>query len=183
MAGKKRGCMILGGSAYGQVCYGGKTWIEPAVPPVVPPVVPPDEVPPLGGRDADGRQAPKKAFTTQQKNYLTYVRMLERAELYDFPVEKKVAPEKPEKISVSKPKAISAFKISKGDFDDLFPFLTEEFPEIGFGVGQDIAGFVMPEITFPAFDVVPRKEIKIKELRVRPLTNDEIWFLLEEDVL
>lgn len=163
--------MNFGSSLFGQSCYGGIPW--PRV--VVPPVVPEDVLPEGVGGTAG---VPRKAFTRLQAAYIDYVR---RQKLFDEEfarLDELEAKERPRVVGIPLPLPP---KISKEQFREVAPAIQREFPGIGFKLPAEVKEeYFLPLVSFPQL-ILPVPE-KVKKLG-RELANDEIWFLLEEDVL
>lgn len=164
--------MIFGGSVFGQVSYGGIAWRGIVVPPVLPEDVLPDGV---GGVAPRVRE---KAFTRLQSAYIDYIR---RQKLFDEEFARLDALEAKERPHVVEIPLPLPPKISKEQFKEVVPVIQREFPGIGFKLPAEVKGeYFLPLVSFPPL-ILPVPE-KAKKLG-RELTDDEIWFLLEEDVL
>lgn len=161
--------MIFGSSIFGQVSYGGIAWRGI----VVPPVVPEDELP-----EGVGGGAPKKAYSRLQSAYIDYIR---RQKLFDEEFARLDALEAKDRPRATVKPAPLPPKISKAQFREVVPAIQREFPGIGFKFPAEAKEeYFLPMVSFPPLILlVPGR---VKKLG-RKLTDDKIWFLLEEDVL
>lgn len=164
--------MIFGGSTLGQAAYGGIPWRRI----VVPPSIPEDELPEGVGGTA-GR-VPKKAYSRLQSAYIDYLRRQKRFEEEFARLEELEVKARPGGVEIPAPLPP---RISKEQFKEVAPVIQREFPGIGFRLPVEVKGeYFLPMVSFPPV-ILPIPD-KVKRLG-RELTDDEIWFLLEEDVL
>lgn len=143
--------------------------------PVIPPDVeqPPPPVP--DGEQGGGDYPPRIVYTKAYKAYRDWIyQMDEVMREYD-------ALQPPERV-----KAIKAIqrppKVSRREMKAIEPVLRADYPGIGIELPKAKPWVkVQPEITFPS--IKPKIIEIITTKKGRKLSDDELWFLMDEDVL